>query len=212
MPNPNPAHNPTDGLKSASYVHVSGTGVAANLSVGANKPNPGNYALTLSLSAAGGHAATCQLSPSLVDVANTSFPASLVLSAVANASGGTSVYTGTITGGGTNNFVGMEFTVAGFATAANNGTFLCTANDTTTLTLTNAAGAAETHAGTAKSFVGSFSYNSSNVAQATVSGSGLITSVAVGQSIVEVSFPVFDSTNSVLVGKIYTQIVVQVIP
>ena len=211
MPNPNPAHNPTDGLLSAAFVQVSGTGVAANKTPAANKPNPANYSLTLSLSAAGGHAATCQLTPSLVDVANTSLPASLVLSAVANASGGTSVYTGTITGGGSNAFVGMEFTVAGFATAANNGTFICSASSATTLTLSNSAGAAETHAGTAKSYVGSFTYNSSNPAQATVNGSGLITSVAVGQSVVEVRFPTFDSTNSVLVGMIYTQILVNVI-
>lgn len=241
MPNPNPAHNPTDGLKSVAYVQVSGTGVVAGKTVAAGKPNPANYALTLSLTAAGGHAATCQLTPALVDVNNTAFPASLTLSAAANASGGTTVYTGTITGGGTNNFVGMEFTIAGFATAANNGTFLCTANDTTTLTLTNAAGVAETHAGTAKSYVGSaiyYSYgdpankagsppawyNPSNFGSydpnvASVSSSGLITSRAVGQCIVEVAFPVFDNTlgNATQAqaepkNMIYTQIVVTVIP
>lgn len=210
MPNPN--HNPSDGLLSAAFVQVSGTGVVAGKTPAAGKPNPANYALTLSVSASGGKAATCQLTPSLVDVANTSLPASLVLASVANAAAGVSVYTGTITGGGSNAFAGMAFTVAGFATAANNGTFICTASTTTTLTLSNAVGVAETHAATAQSYVGSFTYKSYNTAQATVSGSGLITAVAPGQSVVEVRFPTFDASLNVLLGMIYTQIVVQVIP
>ena len=73
----------------------------------------------------------------------------LTLTSVANASGGTTVYTGTITGGGSNAFAGNRFTVAGFTTGANNGTFVCTASTTTTLTLNNSAGVAETHAATA---------------------------------------------------------------
>lgn len=76
----------------------------------------------------------------------------LTLSAAANASGGTTAYTGTITNGGAalgGNYVGCKFLVAGFTNAANNGTFICTASTTTTLTLANAAGAAETHAATA---------------------------------------------------------------
>lgn len=234
MPNPNPAHNPTDGLKSAAFVQVSGTGVVAGKTVAAGKPNPANYALTLSL----GGTSTCQLTPAIVDAANTALPASLVLSAVANASGGTSVYTGTITGGGTNAYVGMEFTIAGFATAANNGTFLCTASTATTLTLTNAVGVAETHAGTAQSYVGAAIYYSygdpankagaapswykpSNFAGydpnvASVSSSGLITARAKGQTIIEVAFPMFDNTLGVFgaqgepLSLIYTQIVVTV--
>src|SRR5208283_751475 len=77
---------------------------------------------------------------------------SLTLSAAAAASGGSTVYTGTITGGGTNNFVGLYFVVTGFVNATNNSAyagaqgFLCTANTTTTLTLTNALGIAETGA------------------------------------------------------------------
>jgi hypothetical protein len=76
----------------------------------------------------------------------------LTLSSVANASGGNTVYTGTITSGGTTlngNFVGVQFVVAGFTNGANNGTFTCVASTTTTLTLSNAAGASETHAATA---------------------------------------------------------------
>ena len=80
--------------------------------------------------------------------------AALVLSAVAASSGGSAVYTGTITGGGTNNFVGLYFVIAGFTKGSNNSPaqgFLCTANDTTTLTLSNPNAIAETHAGTATS-------------------------------------------------------------
>jgi len=75
--------------------------------------------------------------------------AALVLSAVAAASAGSAVYTGTITGGTSPNFVGNRFVVAGFTKTANNGTFICTACSTTTLTLSNPNAVAETHAGTA---------------------------------------------------------------
>jgi uncharacterized repeat protein (TIGR01451 family) len=71
------------------------------------------------------------------------------LTQAANATAGTTVYTGTISGGGTNALAGTTFIVAGFTNAANNGTFVATASTTTTLTLANAAGVAETHAGTA---------------------------------------------------------------
>lgn len=76
-------------------------------------------------------------------------PGALTLTAAAGASGGTTVYTGTITGGAANALVGTNFTVAGFVTAANNGTWIAVASTATTLTLANAAGVAETHAGTA---------------------------------------------------------------
>lgn len=73
----------------------------------------------------------------------------LTLSSVANASGGSTVYTGTITGGTSNHFAGYTFVITGFVNGVNNGTFYCTASSTTTLTLSNASGTAETHAGTA---------------------------------------------------------------
>jgi hypothetical protein len=62
---------------------------------------------------------------------------------------GTGVYTGTITNGGSNAWQGYYFTIAGFTNSANNGTFLCTASSTTTLTLVNASSTSETHAATA---------------------------------------------------------------
>lgn len=75
--------------------------------------------------------------------------AALTLSAVAASSGGSAVYAGTITGGTTPNYVGNRFVIAGFVNPQNNGTFICTACSTTTLTLSNANAIAETHAGTA---------------------------------------------------------------
>jgi hypothetical protein len=59
---------------------------------------------------------------------------------------GGSVYTGTITGGANNAFVGYTFTVTGFTNAANNGTFTCTASTATTLTLSNGVAVAQTGA------------------------------------------------------------------
>ena len=73
----------------------------------------------------------------------------VALTQVANAAGGTTVYTGGVTGGGGNAMAGTTFIVAGFVNAANNGTFLVTASTATTLTLANTSGVAETHAGTA---------------------------------------------------------------
>ena len=68
---------------------------------------------------------------------------------VANASGGNTVYTGTIENGANNGAVGLSFIVTGFTNGANNGTFQAVASTATTLTLNNAAGVAETHAGAA---------------------------------------------------------------
>lgn len=217
MPNPNPSAAQTDGKFVAANVQVTGTNVVANRTVAANKPNAGNYSLTMSLTAAGGFFTTTQLTPVLVDALNVTLPASLVLSSVAAAVAGVAVYTGTITGGAANAYAGMEFTIAGLVASAgiNNGTFLCSASTATTLTLSNAAAVVETAAGTAKSFVGAaqyFSYGdpinaagsapawykpsdfagySPNVAS--VSSSGLITARNLGTTNIEVSFPVFDN-------------------
>lgn len=89
------------------------------------------------------------LTVGLTEIALVAPAGALTLSAAAAASGGTTVYTGTITGGGSNAFAGLTFVVAGFDLTANNGTFIATASSTTTLTLANAAGVADTHAATA---------------------------------------------------------------
>jgi hypothetical protein len=75
--------------------------------------------------------------PYAITSAAAASPASLVLSQV-TVTGATTVYTGTITGGGTNNYVGMTFVITGFSNASNNTTILVTANTTTTLTCTTA--------------------------------------------------------------------------
>jgi len=81
----------------------------------------------------------------------------LTLTSVAASSGGTAVYTGTITNGTSNAFKGLYFVITGFAGANNNSAgqstagFYCSASSTTTLTLANPIATAETHAGTATS-------------------------------------------------------------
>ena len=76
----------------------------------------------------------------------------MVMTAAANGNGSTVTYTGTITGGGTNNYVGQLFYVSGFGNAGNNGgPWKCTACNAVagTITLANplTTGSAETHAG-----------------------------------------------------------------
>jgi hypothetical protein len=77
----------------------------------------------------------------------------LAITSVANASGSTTVYTGTFgTAAASNGFAGLKFTVLGFTNTPNNvKNAVCTASTTTTLTLTNAQGVAETHAATVSS-------------------------------------------------------------
>ena len=73
----------------------------------------------------------------------------LTLTAAANAAGGNTVYTGTITGGNANAYVGDTVVVAGFTNGRDNGTFTCTASSNTTITLNNANGVLQAHAATA---------------------------------------------------------------
>ena len=75
--------------------------------------------------------------------------ATFVLSAAGTASSGSTVYTGTITGGGSNFYAGYTFIVVDFANPNNNGTFLCTASTATTLTLSNPDGVAESQTASA---------------------------------------------------------------
>lgn len=80
----------------------------------------------------------------------------IVFTAAANASAGSTVYTGTVPGGVSGGQVGKMIAIAGFVTTANNGNFMCTASDATHVTVDNAAGVAETHAATGS--VGFFYY------------------------------------------------------
>lgn len=149
---------------------TSGVGVAAKIAVQGNETplsnKPGYNQVTISLSGANGPE-NFQLDPVIEDaagnpivpgtsyvvasVANAAAQFTETLSAAANASGGTTAYT-TSSAPAAGSLVGQSFTVAGFVTnASNNGTFLCTANTTTIITLNNANGVAETQAATATS-------------------------------------------------------------
>jgi hypothetical protein len=176
MANPNPQHNPTDGLGVAAYVQVTGTnivntsggsaktqgttgvgqlgqGIGSGAQVGGTGVYPvGQYALTLSLSAATvngvTYADTCQLTTVLADAKNN-------------------VYTTSNTGNVTYRSYGDPANSAGSAPSwyrPSNGS--ATGSSTST-------------------------YNP-NVAS--VSSSGLITGRHLGQTIIEVAFPTFDNT------------------
>lgn len=175
---------------------TTGIGVATQVAVDSTS-------LSLSLSGVNTHQIVAQVK----DVAGTIVPGVvLTLTAAANASGGTTAYTGTITGGGTNALVGRTFVVAGFVTGANNGTFICTASSATVLTLDNAAGVAETHAGTAtEEGASAFTFVSFNPGFATVSATGLVTGVTKGGAVVGVSYAAFGGS-----GKIYQEINVSI--
>jgi hypothetical protein len=131
-----------------TIVQISGDG-SLLLAAGATTTSAGVILVSTSAGTVTSSATMTSLTAGVSEQIRAVPAGALTLSAAAAASGGTTVYTGTITGGGTNAFAGVTFVVAGFTTAANNGTFLCTASSTTTLTLANTAGAAETHAGTA---------------------------------------------------------------
>lgn len=217
--------SPTNGAGVAAKILVAGTENGGNT-------DPGLNDVVLSLSGSNG-ATSFQLNPQLVDAGGTpvALGTQFVLSAAATASGGTTVYTGTITGGGSNAFAGKTFSVAGFQTAANNGSFIATASTTTTLTLENGAGVAETHAGTATSEEGTnpLTYSTDGSASytqgtsptpsnptvakvASVSATGNITTNGVtGGSVVEIAFPAFNSSDGLGTGKVYATVNVSVI-
>jgi hypothetical protein len=84
-----------------------------------------------------------------IGINSTATVATLALTAAGNAAGGLTRYTGTITGGASNGFVGLRFTVTGFSNSVNNVTnVLCVASTATTIDLVNAAGTSESASGT----------------------------------------------------------------
>jgi hypothetical protein len=88
----------------------------------------------------------------------------LTLTKVAASVGTTAVYTFSTTGVTTNEYEGFVFVVSGFTNLNNNGTFFCTGNTTTTLTLINPYAAAVTGAGSAASSTGYTTYLSTSTA------------------------------------------------
>lgn len=97
-----------------------------------------------------------QLSASAV-IQSTAQTLSAGTLASATGSSGNTIYTGTITGGGSNAFAGFVFTVTGFANPLNNGVFVCLASAAGTLTLSNPSGVSGGTGGTATSITTSSS-------------------------------------------------------
>lgn len=117
---------------------------------------------------------------------------SLAIASVAAASGGSTVYTGTITNGGSNAFANCYFYVIGFVNSANNGLYLCTASSTTTLTLSNANGVAETRVAVAAQI----SHTLSSVAAGTGVYQGLFTGGASGGGLAGYNITISGFTNA----------------
>jgi hypothetical protein len=128
---------------------------------------------------------------------------------ITSVAGGTGVYTGTITGGAANAFAGYYFVVTGFSNLPNNGTFVCTASTTTTLTLQNAASVTETpllpaNASSPTGFWTAYTGSTITVYSAPDACTGRTA------NIVDYPVPVFDSTSEVveflvLPGSVFTQ-------
>lgn len=85
------------------------------------------------------------------------------VASVANAGGtngpngtATTVYTGTFTNGATNAYAGLVLQTTGFATAGNNGTFLCIKSTNTTIELCNPNGANSGAMGTVNTTINVF--------------------------------------------------------
>jgi hypothetical protein len=89
-----------------------------------------------------------QVGDVLTPINTTCFYSASSLNSVANASGGSTVYTGTIVGGGSTSQTGCAVTIAGFSTGANNGTFTVSASTPTTITVNNASGTSESASAT----------------------------------------------------------------
>jgi len=87
--------------------------------------------------------------PGFIGVRYDTDPGSFALTSVAAASGGNTVYTGSALNLLTNQLAGFSVVISGFTNGVNNGTFTVVSNTLLTITVNNAAGAAETHAGTA---------------------------------------------------------------
>ena len=146
---------------------TTGLGVAAKILVQGNinpgNTKPGYNGVVLSLSGADAPT-TFQLNPEITDVSGavvdpgTAYALSavaastigvLTLTGAAASVAGDTAYAGTFSGGGSNAYAGVTFTVAGFTNAGNNGSFICVASTTSALTLVNPNGVLETTAATA---------------------------------------------------------------
>jgi hypothetical protein len=123
---------------------------------------PYNYSLTPAQNSA--NLATGQYSISSASIGT------FTLTAVANASGGNTVYTGTFSSpsGASNGFVGFKFIVVGFPNSANNGTFTCVASTATSLTLNNPNGVAQSHAATAEDVGNTYHFSAADAGKTAI--------------------------------------------
>jgi hypothetical protein len=132
----------------------------------------------------------------------------LTLTSVATSVGATAVYSGTITGGGSNAFVGYAFTVTGFTGSNNNvSSAVCTASTGSSLTLTNSAATAETHAAsasasavyqTAGTYTPGYYYSGSSLAISTpitLSGAGLYVFYSTASTVTQAAAGTINLTN-----------------
>lgn len=94
-----------------------------------------------------------QTAASMTWQANTAYNTAqtFTITSVSAASGSTTVYNGSFPGGGSNAYANLVFVTSALQNAANNGAFVCTASTTTSITLKNAGGVAETAQGQAVS-------------------------------------------------------------
>ena len=137
------------GLGSGSLAFPMSTLLPIGFICGAPPCDSNNTKYTITLTATGGtppYTWSGSPIPAGLSLLNPTFT---VTSVGASAYGGTAVYQGTFTGGASDAFVGLQFTVSGFTHAVNNGTFMTVYSTVTTLTLANNAYVAETHAATA---------------------------------------------------------------
>lgn len=185
---------------------TTGLGVAANILVAGNNGAtvkatvPGYNDVTLSVTSVSPYSNTFQLNPQIVDASGASVApgTAFVISSVAS---GTGVYTGTI-GVKANSLVGQTFVVTGFVAPylANNGTFICTANNgTTTITLDNpnsvsvsAAGVATSQESSDDVFVVSAAGNGNGVYTGTF---GVATNSLIGKTVKITGFVTAPSNN-----------------
>lgn len=107
----------------------------------------------------GGGLLTGQYSVSMVSIGT--FP----LTSCGTASGDSTVYNGTITGGGSNALAGYTFIVDDFDNPNNNVTALCTASTLTSITLNNPNGVAETRNATAADQGITYHFSAANLGQ-----------------------------------------------
>lgn len=190
--------NSTTGLNVAAQI-----GITAPLN---NPPAPGGLqpggTQVLSLSSTSPDFSSYQIPAEVQDASGNPLTGgtAFTLTAVASSSGTSpadAVYTGTITGGGSNAFVGYVFVVTGFTNAVNNGTFQCVASSATTLTLANASATSETHAATATlETTSALEYNllynttpNGNGEVISVTSDGFVSALNIGYASVEVSYP-----------------------